>query len=419
MGCVLVRPCLRTGTKDEEIGTDSYFKDASVHSEASARGGSVFPSTHGFQSYSSNNSLQQKPTGAMIFTMDELSRGTGNFSPSNKIGQGGFGLVYRGKLRDGRIVAIKRGKKDVYEQRLSVEFRTEVDMLSQVDHLNLVKLIGYLEENSERILVVEYVPNGNLREHLDGSCGGVLDMSTRLDIAIDVAHALTYLHLYADRPIIHRDVKSSNILLTETFRAKVADFGFSRVGPATDVGATHVSTQVKGTAGYLDPEYLTTYQLNTKSDVYSFGILLVEIFTGRRPIEVRRVSDERVTTRWAFKKFVEGKVIDILDPKIEKASAAVSVMERIAELAFACSAPTKGDRPSMKKAAEVLWDIRRDYLAAHQKDLNARAAKTGSLNRDRIHNELTASIGGHNRTSINSTYEASLPRGSQRRRNSS
>jgi serine/threonine protein kinase len=171
-------------------------------------------------------------------------------------------------------------------------------MLSQVDHLNLVKLIGYLEENHERILVVEYVPNGNLREHLDGSFGRVLDMGTRLDIAIDIAHALTYLHLYADRPIIHRDVKSSNILLTETFRAKVADFGFSRVGPSTDVGATHVSTQVKGTAGYLDPEYLTTYQLNAKSDVYSFGILLVEIFTGRRPIELKRASDERVTVRW-------------------------------------------------------------------------------------------------------------------------
>jgi serine/threonine protein kinase len=131
-----------------------------------------------------------------------------------------------------------------------------------------------------------------------GSFGRVLDMGTRLDIAIDIAHALTYLHLYADRPIIHRDVKSSNILLTETFRAKVADFGFSRVGPSTDVGATHVSTQVKGTAGYLDPEYLTTYQLNAKSDVYSFGILLVEIFTGRRPIELKRASDERVTVRW-------------------------------------------------------------------------------------------------------------------------
>lgn len=118
-----------------------------------------------------------------------------------------------------------------------------------MDHLNLVKLIGYVEEESERILVVEYVPNGNLGEHLEGIYEKTLDMSTRLDIAIDIAHALTYLHLYADRPIIHRDVKSSNILLTEKYRAKVADFGFSRVGPSTDVGATHVSTQVKGTAG--------------------------------------------------------------------------------------------------------------------------------------------------------------------------
>lgn len=118
-----------------------------------------------------------------------------------------------------------------------------------MDHLNLVKLIGYLEEGSERILVVEFVPNGNLGEHIDGTYGKPLGISTRLDIAIDIAHALTYLHLYADRPIIHRDIKSSNILLTDKYRAKVADFGFSRVGPSTDAGATHVSTQVKGTAG--------------------------------------------------------------------------------------------------------------------------------------------------------------------------
>jgi len=288
-------------------------------------------------------------------------------------------MVYKGRLKDGRIVAIKRGKKDAHEQRLSVEFRTEVEMLSQVDHLNLVKLIGYVEEESERILVVEYVPNGNLGEHLEGIYEKTLDMSTRLDIAIDIAHALTYLHLYADRPIIHRDVKSSNILLTEKYRAKVADFGFSRVGPSTDVGATHVSTQVKGTAGYLDPEYLNTYQLNTKSDVYSFGILLVEIFTGRRPIELKRASDERVTIRWAFKKFVEGKVVDILDPKIEKTPAAVGIVERLAELAFACSAPTKGDRPSMKKAAEVLWDIRKDFLVSHQKELKAMAERAESI----------------------------------------
>lgn len=112
-----------------------------------------------------------------------------------------------------------------------------------------MKLIGYFEEGSERILVVEFVSNGNLGEHIDGTFGKPLDMSTRLDIAIDIAHALTYLHLYADRPIIHRDIKSSNILLTDKYRAKVADFGFSRVGPSIDAGATHVSTQVKGTAG--------------------------------------------------------------------------------------------------------------------------------------------------------------------------
>ncbi|CAK9200393.1 unnamed protein product [Sphagnum troendelagicum] len=376
MGCALVCPCMH-GTEDEGSASTSYFKNVSVHSEASSQGGSA--ASKGFQASSYSRGVEQRPTGAMIFTMAELSKGTANFSVSNKIGQGGFGMVYRGKLRDGRIVAIKRAKKDAFEQRLSVEFRTEVDMLSQVDHLNLVKLIGYLEENHERILVEEYVPNGNLREHLDGSFGGVLDMGTRLDIAIDIAHALTYLHLYADRPIIHRDVKSSNILLTETFRAKVADFGFSRVGPSTDVGATHVSTQVKGTAGYLDPEYLTTYQLNTKSDVYSFGILLVEIFTGRRPIELKRASDERVTVRWAFNKFVEGNVLDTLDPKLEKTPAAIGIMERIAELSFACSAPTKGDRPSMRKAAENLWEIRKDYLAADQREVSM-TAKSASTN---------------------------------------
>lgn len=162
---------------------------------------------------------------------------------------------------------------------------------------------------------------------LVGQYGNVLNLATRLDIAIDVAHAITYLHLYAggektlfafssflflsprsqkftqhlfrfaDNSIIHRDIKSSNILLTENFRAKVADFGFSRLGP-TDFDATHVSTQVKGTAGYLDPEYLKTYQLTQKSDVYSYGVLLVELFTGRRPIEQKRESKERVTTRW-------------------------------------------------------------------------------------------------------------------------
>lgn len=375
----------RTTDKDDDRRqTKIYVQDV-----ARLEPGSIHSSLRGFHSYSSQD-YETKPPGAETFAMADLARATSNFSPSNKIGQGGFGMVYKGRLRDGRLVAIKRGKKDAFEQRLSLEFRTEVEMLSQVDHLNLVKLLGYTQEGSERILVVEYVSNGNLGEHLDGTSGKVLDMSTRLDIAIDVAHALTYLHLYADRPIIHRDIKSSNILLTDTYRAKVADFGFSRVGPSADVGATHVSTQVKGTAGYLDPEYLNTYQLNAKSDVYSFGILLVEIFTGRRPIELKRPSDERVTVRWAFRKFVEGKVDDILDTKLERSPAALSIIERLAELAFACSAPTKGDRPSTKKAAEVLWEIRKDYLVEHQQEVKVKAERADSIRIESARSAMSA-----------------------------
>lgn len=169
--------------------------------------------------------------------------------------------------------------------------------MTSIEHLNLVRFFGYLEYQDERILVIEYVPNGTLREHLDCLHGNPLDLAARLDIAIDIAHAVTYLHMYTDHPIIHRDIKSSNILLTENLRAKVADFGFARLG-ATEADISHVSTQVKGTAGYLDPEYLQTYQLTTKSDVYSFGVLLVEMITGRRPIEQKREMRERVTIKW-------------------------------------------------------------------------------------------------------------------------
>eukprot|EP00250_Pteridium_aquilinum_P017029 c23418_g2_i1 orf=230-1459(+) len=297
---------------------------------------------------------------AIVFTMAELSKATSNFSSSCKIGQGGFAIVYKGKLRDGTIAAIKRAKKSTFESQRTAQFRSEVHMLASVEHLNLVRLIGFSEEGNERILVEEYVGNGNLRQHLDCEFNVVLDLFQRLDIAIDVAHALTYLHNYADQPIIHRDVKASNILLTESFRAKVADFGFSRTGPL-DSDATHVSTKVKGTAGYLDPEYLKTYKLTLKSDVYAFGILLVELLTGRRPIEQTRGIDERITVRWAYKKFLNGNVTDILDPRLEKTNATCRVMEKIFELAFQCSAPTKQDRPSMKQAAEYLWSIRKDY----------------------------------------------------------
>ncbi|CAL1379627.1 unnamed protein product [Linum trigynum] len=335
----------------------------SVTSDGSGSGKRRRSSAGGSNSiYGSPTDNHKREPGSMKFTIDQIYRASNSFSPSFKIGQGGFGTVYKGKLDDGTLVAIKRAKKSVYDKHLGTEFVSEVRTLAQIEHLNLVKLFGYLEHGDEKILLVEYVPNGTLREHLDCTHASVLDLSVRLDIAIDVAHAVTYLHMYTDHPIIHRDIKSSNILLTDNFRAKVADFGFARLAADSESGATHVSTQVKGTAGYLDPEYLQTYQLTEKSDVYSFGVLLVELVSARRPIEPKREPKERITTRWAMKKFSDGSASSILDPKLEHNDANHLVLEKILELALLqCLAPRRQNRPSMRKCAEVLWGIRKDY----------------------------------------------------------
>ncbi|XP_008787415.1 calmodulin-binding receptor-like cytoplasmic kinase 2 isoform X2 [Phoenix dactylifera] len=320
--------------------------------------------------YSSAFSTSQKEPGNMSFTLAEIQRATKNFSPSLKIGQGGFGTVYKGTLNDGTLVAVKRAKKSIYDTHLSVEFQSEIKTLAHVEHLNLVRFLGHLEYEDERIVVVEYVPNGTLREHLDCLNGKHLELAARLDIAIDVAHAVTYLHTYTDHPIIHRDIKSSNILLTETLRAKVADFGFARLG-ANETGVTHVSTQVKGTAGYLDPEYLRTYQLTEKSDVFSFGVLLVELITGRRPVEPKKELKERITAKWAMKNFTQGNAIQTLDPNLPHNPATNLALEKILELALQCLAPTRQSRPSMQRCAEILWNIRKDYRELLSSELPA------------------------------------------------
>lgn len=349
-----------------------------VFGVVNALGGCFVPSKQMDEEHESlPHSTHDKSSRKIFFTIAELNKATNNFSPSLKLGQGGFGTVYKGKLKDGRFVAIKRAKKNHDDAQLSVEFCNELKTLSSIDHLNLVKFIGYAEEGPERILVVEYVTNGNLRQHLDGQFGIVLDLATRLDIAIDVAHAITYLHLYADQSIIHRDIKSTNILLTNNFRAKVSDFGFSRIGPS-DFNATHVSTQVKGTVGYVDPEYLKTYQLTQKSDVYSFGVLIVELFSSRRPIEQKRQPKERITTKWAFQLFLEGRAIETLDYRLERSSSAYLMMEKVLELAFKCAASTREERPSMKKTAEMLWNIRKDYQGFWKDRPGLMLSKSGS-----------------------------------------
>lgn len=244
---------------------------------------------------------------------------------------------------------------------VDVEFRSEVKIMARIEHQSLVRFYGYMECGEERIVVVEYVPNGTLREHLDRCNGRFLEFGARLDIAIDVAHAVTYLHMYSDHPIIHRDIKSSNILLTASLRAKVSDFGFARLGVGEETDATHVSTQVKGTAGYLDPEYLQTCQLTDRSDVYSFGVLLVELASARRPIETKREMKERLTARWAMRKFIEGSAGDVLDPHLARTAAAARALEMVLDLAFRCLGPVRQDRPSMNDCCRELWTMRKTY----------------------------------------------------------
>ncbi|CAL9752148.1 unnamed protein product [Musa acuminata subsp. burmannicoides] len=339
----------------------------SVSTQGSSRGSLQGSRPRGMGIYSSGNNPSRSEPGGIRLSIAEIMKATKNFSPSLKIGQGGSGTVYRARLDDGTVVAVKRAKKNTHNSHLNAEFQNEIQTLACIEHLNLVRLHGYLEHQDERIVIVEYVANGTLREHLDCQRGQILDLATRLDIAIDVAHAITYLHVYSDNPIIHRDIKSSNILLTDNLRAKVADFGFARLF-VMDSDVTHISTQVKGTAGYLDPEYLRTYQLTEKSDVYSFGVLLVELVSGRRPIEPRRELTERLTPKWAMKRFTEGNGMQTLDPNLKPSLATNFAVEKILELALLCLAPTKTSRPSMRRCAEILWTVRKDYrefLSSH------------------------------------------------------
>ncbi|KDP30237.1 hypothetical protein JCGZ_17019 [Jatropha curcas] len=364
MSCGLLCPCFyrkRKATSHTVLSKDPISLDSISSFDANTASEKVPPSPFRVPPSPSRFSMSPKLSrlGSIHLNMSQVARATHNFSAALRIGEGGFGTVYRAQLEDGQVVAIKRAKKEHYES-LRTEFSSEVELLAKIDHRNLVKLLGYVDKGNERLIITEFVPNGTLREHLDGQRGKILDFNQRLEISIDVAHALTYLHTYAEKQIIHRDVKSSNILLTESMRAKVADFGFARLGPM-DSDQTHISTKVKGTVGYLDPEYMKTYQLTPKSDVYSFGILLLEILTGRRPVELKRPADERVTLRWAFRKYNEGSVVDLVDPLMEERVDG-EVLMKIFALAIQCAAPIRADRPDMKTVGEQLWAIRADYL---------------------------------------------------------
>uniref|UniRef100_A0A804JGS5 non-specific serine/threonine protein kinase n=1 Tax=Musa acuminata subsp. malaccensis TaxID=214687 RepID=A0A804JGS5_MUSAM len=237
--------------------------------------------------------------GVQVFTYKQLHSATGGFGKRGVVGHGSFGAVYRGALPDGRKVAVKL--MDRPGKQGEEEFKMEVELLTRLHSPYLLTLIGHCSDGGQRLLVYEFMANGGLQEHLyptKGSYGGIskLDWDTRMQIALEAAKGLQYLHEHVNPPVIHRDFKSSNILLDIYFHAKVSDFGLAKLG--SDKAGGHVSTRVLGTQGYVAPEYALSGRLTTKSDVYSYGVVLLELLTGRVPVDMNRPPGEGVLVTW-------------------------------------------------------------------------------------------------------------------------
>ncbi|KAL6909394.1 hypothetical protein ACP4OV_001675 [Aristida adscensionis] len=284
-------------------------------------------------------------------SLKSIQTATGNFK--TLIGEGGFGAVYRGMLAHGQEVAVKvRSTSSTQGTR---EFNNELRLLSAVWHENLVPLIGYCCEKDQQILVYPFMSNGSLQDRLYGEASKrkVLDWPTRLSVCIGAARGLVYLHNFAGRCIIHRDVKSSNILLDHSMCGKVADFGFSKYAPQE--GDSNASMEVRGTAGYLDPEYYSTQVLSTRSDVFSFGVVLLEIVTGREPLDVQRPRSEWSLVEWAKPYISEFKIEEIVDPSL-KGQYCSEAMWRVLEVASVCTEPFSTFRPSMEDVLRELED---------------------------------------------------------------
>ncbi|KAK9715439.1 hypothetical protein RND81_06G165300 [Saponaria officinalis] len=297
---------------------------------------------------SSDDKDTEKPR---IFSSSELENATDKYNINRILGHGGQGTVYKGMLCDGKIVAIKKLK--LVDDNQLHDFINEVMLLSQINHRNIVKLLGCCLETEVPLLVCEYVPNGTLSEHICSSSEDILfTWEMRLQIALDIANALAYLHSSSLLPIFHRDIKASNILLDSKYRAKLSDFGISK---SVAIDQTHVTTRVIGTFGYLDPEYFRSCQFTDKSDVYSFGVVLVELLTGQ--MAIRSTEDDRGIVPWFLDHVEKSLLNDILDLQVLREAERNEIVT-ISDLARRCLVLDGRKRPSMKEVEGTIQTIR-------------------------------------------------------------
>ncbi|XP_060191182.1 probable receptor-like protein kinase At1g30570 [Lycium barbarum] len=335
---LIIRLCRRRSSKDDTKKWRPLFLHGTAVTSTGNGKGSI--------QYQSLGTLRS----GRRFTLAEIKAATNNFDESLVIGVGGFGKVFKAELDDGStLAAIKRANPQ--SQQGLKEFETEIEMLSKLRHRHLVSMIGFCDEQNEMILVYEYMANGTLRSHLFGSDLPSLSWKQRLEVCIGSARGLHYLHTGSELGIIHRDVKTTNILLDENLVAKMADFGLSKTGPSLE--HTHVSTAVKGSFGYLDPEYFRLQHLTEKSDVYSFGVVLFEVICARPVINPSLPRDQINLAEWAMRFQRQRSLETIIDPQLAGQYSPESLM-KFGEIAEKCLADEGRSRPTM---GEVLWHL--------------------------------------------------------------
>ncbi|XP_027151633.1 protein NSP-INTERACTING KINASE 3 isoform X2 [Coffea eugenioides] len=292
------------------------------------------------------------------YTFKELRAATDHFSSKNILGRGGFGIVYKGRLNDSSVVAVKR-LKDYNALGGEIQFQTEVETISLAVHRNLLRLSGFCSTENERLLVYPYMPNGSVASRLKDHVHGrpVLDWSRRKKIALGTARGLVYLHEQCDPKIIHRDVKAANILLDEDFEAVVGDFGLAKL---LDHRESHVTTAVRGTVGHIAPEYLSTGQSSEKTDVFGFGILLLELITGQKALDFGRGAKQKgIMLDWVKKLHQDAKLELMVDKDLKNDYDNVE-LEEMVQVALLCTVFNPSNRPKM---SEVLRMLEGDGLA--------------------------------------------------------